>query len=460
VLAALGHGLMLAWRHEESRPICEQALTLARAVGAHAAELRARAVLGVDLAYLGDGDEALEQLRLALRLAEQDGDPGELVFAYCWLTDVLTMLGRPRESIRVAAAALSVVRAYGVAHGTIVYNQVEALIATGDWDEADRLGAAALRPSSANWPHFRRLNRAALSIGRGDFDDAREHLDAAYATVRGDQRASPVYDLLVTELALWERRWTDAETAVSEALARTQQRDAALIRVELCAHGLRAQAELAVLERASRDHDAVRARLDRARTLLADARRAAAEAASVTPNAAGWLAQAEAEHTRARDQARPAAWSEAARRWEQLERPPLAAYCGWRRAEALVARGAGRADAGVALREAHALAARLRARPLLHELQLLATRARLDLSWPEPQRPPFEQSMEDLLGLTPREAEVLTLVARGHTNREIADALVISVKTTGHHVSHILHKLDVATRADAAAIAHRIGAAR
>ena len=125
-----------------------------------------------------------------------------------------------------------------------------------------------------------------------------------------------------------------------------------------------------------------------------------------------------------------------------------------------MARGAGRADAGVPLREAHAVAARIRAQPLLRELELLATRARLDLAWPEPEPPHTKQPMEDLLGLTPREAEVLTLVARGHTNREIAEELVISIKTTGHHVSHILHKLDVATRADAAAIAHRIGAAR
>jgi DNA-binding NarL/FixJ family response regulator len=41
-------------------------------------------------------------------------------------------------------------------------------------------------------------------------------------------------------------------------------------------------------------------------------------------------------------------------------------------------------------------------------------------------------------GLTPREAEVLTLVARGLTNGEIAAALVISLKTAGVHVSHIL----------------------
>ena len=66
-LAALAGGLMLAWRYDESLPICEQALALARAVGAREAELRALTVLGIDLAYLGRGDEGLAQLRLALR---------------------------------------------------------------------------------------------------------------------------------------------------------------------------------------------------------------------------------------------------------------------------------------------------------------------------------------------------------------------------------------------------------
>ena len=53
---------MLAWRHEESLAICEQALALARAVGAREAEVRALTVLGSDLAYLGRGDEGLAQL--------------------------------------------------------------------------------------------------------------------------------------------------------------------------------------------------------------------------------------------------------------------------------------------------------------------------------------------------------------------------------------------------------------
>ena len=52
---------------------------------------------------------------------------------------------------------------------------------------------------------------------------------------------------------------------------------------------------------------------------------------------------------------------------------------------------------------------------------------------------------------------MLTLVARGLTDyREIAAALVISVKTASVHVSHILGKLDAPNRLEAAAIAHRL----
>ena len=54
------------------------------------------------------------------------------------------------------------------------------------------------------------------------------------------------------------------------------------------------------------------------------------------------------------------------------------------------------------------------------------------------------------------EAEVLGLVARGYTNRQIAAALVISVKTASVHVSHILRKLDAPNRLEAATIAHRL----
>ena len=63
----------------------------------------------------------------------------------------------------------------------------------------------------------------------------------------------------------------------------------------------------------------------------------------------------------------------------------------------------------------------------------------------------------DPFGLTTREREVLELVAEGYTNRRIADTLFISESTAGVHVSHILAKLGVETRTEAAAVAVRLG---
>ncbi|MFP3967603.1 LuxR C-terminal-related transcriptional regulator, partial [Actinomadura fulvescens] len=57
---------------------------------------------------------------------------------------------------------------------------------------------------------------------------------------------------------------------------------------------------------------------------------------------------------------------------------------------------------------------------------------------------------------TPRELEVLRLVADGQSNREIAEVLFISAKTASVHVSNILTKLEVASRGEAAATAHRL----
>jgi DNA-binding NarL/FixJ family response regulator len=63
------------------------------------------------------------------------------------------------------------------------------------------------------------------------------------------------------------------------------------------------------------------------------------------------------------------------------------------------------------------------------------------------------------LGLTRREREVLALVMDGRSDREIAAALCISPKTVGLHVSHLLGKLGVPSRAAAVAYVHRHGLA-
>jgi DNA-binding CsgD family transcriptional regulator/tetratricopeptide (TPR) repeat protein len=454
-LAALATGLHLVWSHDESLAMCERALEVARAVGAHEAEVGALTTLGADLAYLGRGDEGLARLWEALELAQEIRDPHALQRAYVTLTDVLTMLGRPAESVRVAQGGFEALRPFGIEYTVLTANWIEALLALGEWDEAEVASAAALRAITDNYRHMPLGLRADIELNRGRFDAARTHLDAARSTVHHEPGLA-TYAGYVADLALWEHRWTDADAAVRDGMKRAQPGWGAQIRVWLCAKGLRAQAELAALARARRDEDALQRWLARSLTLLAAARGAAAEAAQITPNASGWLALAEAEHQRAHAVARPELWSRAAATWERLERPPVAAYCRWREAEALVGIGASRTQAGAPLREAHAVADRLGARPLLRELELLAERARLDLEPAPSDLPHGEQNLERVLGLTRREAEVLTLVARGYTNREIAATLVISVKTASVHVSHILRKLDVPNRREAAAIAHRL----
>jgi DNA-binding CsgD family transcriptional regulator len=56
-------------------------------------------------------------------------------------------------------------------------------------------------------------------------------------------------------------------------------------------------------------------------------------------------------------------------------------------------------------------------------------------------------------GLSDREVEVLRLIAQGRTSKEIAQALVITEKTAGHHVEHIYAKTGVSTRVGAALFA-------
>jgi DNA-binding CsgD family transcriptional regulator/tetratricopeptide (TPR) repeat protein len=456
-LGSLAGGLMMAWRYTESLRISDEALALARDIGAREAEVRALTVVGVDLAHLGRAEEGLAYLRQALQLAEEIGDLIGLERVYINSTSTLTMLERNRESAELGRAGLASMHRHGIVSTLLVADLAEALFAIGDWDEAERLSAAALRHTTSSFLDGLLTIRALVEIGRGDLDAAQAHLDAASATLH-EYRSIGLHDAFVADLALWQRRWTDADTAIRDGLVRAlaPQCEPAQIPVQLCAQGLRAQAELAVLARARRDDDAVGNWLTRARELVTIARRAAAEASAITPGAGSWLALAEAEYSRARGIAQPESWSEAAAAWDRLERPPLAAYCRWREAEALVAVGASRTEAGAPARAAYAVATRIGARPLARELELLAQRARLDLEPLDTASGDSGQDLEDVLGLTPREAEVLALIARGYTNREIAAELVISVKTASVHVSHILAKLDVPNRREAAAIAHRL----
>jgi ATP/maltotriose-dependent transcriptional regulator MalT len=162
----------------------------------------------------------------------------------------------------------------------------------------------------------------------------------------------------------------------------------------------------------------------------------------------------------------------------------------WAQVELATGQVMERTDAPDAARHFQAALARLRS----YEQSLLAGRARFELArlnaetdragaitWARAARATFERigathdadAVAELLRhlgaptraaprlagpLTKREEEVLSLLRRGLTNREIGDRLFISAKTTEHHVSQILGKLGVRSRAEAIAYATRVTA--
>ncbi|HVU79110.1 MAG TPA: helix-turn-helix transcriptional regulator, partial [Gaiellaceae bacterium] len=72
-------------------------------------------------------------------------------------------------------------------------------------------------------------------------------------------------------------------------------------------------------------------------------------------------------------------------------------------------------------------------------------------------RGPRETTRGNPAGLTARQLEVLALVADGQTNAEIADELVVSLRTVEHHVAAVLAKLNVDTRREAGRRASQLG---
>ncbi len=158
-------------------------------------------------------------------------------------------------------------------------------------------------------------------------------------------------------------------------------------------------------------------------------------------------------HTRA-DLARrvqadgPEMWSDVVDAWRPVGLPFHLATALVRAGAAHAAHGRSGSAAGL-LVEAHEVARRLGAGPLAEEAVTVARTAGL--------RRPAAASGDADLGLTPRELDVLRLVAEGASNSAIAATLVISPKTASVHVSNILAKLQVTNRGEAAAIAHRAG---
>jgi DNA-binding NarL/FixJ family response regulator len=166
-----------------------------------------------------------------------------------------------------------------------------------------------------------------------------------------------------------------------------------------------------------------------------------------------------AQLDRARGRHDPDAWDEVAVQWRSLRRPYELAECLLHAGRERVVLG-DRDGAEHNLVEAFALASAMGAAPLAEQVVRIARQHRIPIADVPAEPAPSPTTGEvERFGLTHRELEVLAMVADGRTNPEIAKALVISPKTASVHVSNILAKLGVASRVEAATLAHRLGLA-
>jgi DNA-binding CsgD family transcriptional regulator/tetratricopeptide (TPR) repeat protein len=463
VLGSLAQYLLTVDRFAEVRGPAAEAITIAEQVGARAEEATAHAALGDALVHLGDPDAGLAELAAAVRLATQTGEVIVVLRTLVSRSDGLVAAGRLEEAVVVALDGLQQARRVGLVRGSgpvLAANATEALVALGRWEQAEQVSREGLEgaPSDAASVSLP-LARAALELGLGDPDAVQARLQAVRrllpAPISQALTAGPLFCGLA-EVALWRGDLDQARQLVAEAvpLVAANPRYAA----PLYGLGVRIEADRAELARARHPGQpapddttaaALLERLDEAAT---------GPAAAGLPELAAWHATAAAERTRQQGAADPAAWAAAVAAWERLGQPYRAAYAGFRQAEALLAAGDRDAAAQVLGRAAE-ITGRLGARPLEGEVQALARRARLGLAPPAGATVPAADAPTpaEQLGLTPREVEVLVLVAAGRSNRQIAQALFISPKTVGVHVSNILAKLGVAGRVEAAAVAHRLG---
>jgi len=473
LLAAKATGLMLWGRYADARAMAQEALGVADAVGSRTVRTDALNTLGVCVRGGEDTVHDLALLRQAVALAREDGDVHQLTRGYANLADALHRTGDAHGARALLIDGRRELRELG-SHATwLVLQHAEIAYDLGLWDEADALAAPELgRGLQGTTRVFFELIRASLALACAEHDDARRRLETASDLVA--RSYEPQWHAPITALlAGLERRERDLEAARAairtglERLVDTDAMDdgARLARIFAAAAGVEADAAQQARDLGRPDDEA--AAIAAARSWAAQTREAAARPfAAAMPEAAALVLVADGEAAAATGAPDPELWARAADAWAGIDRPFRVARVRWREAEARLVAG-DRAGAEEAGRAGLALARRLGARWLVDELTALGRRGRLQLE-PSPAAgdqlagviapdapAPVDPAAE--LGLTPRERDVLALVARGQTNRQIGERLFMAEKTASVHVSRILAKLDVRSRTEAAAVAHRLG---
>jgi DNA-binding CsgD family transcriptional regulator len=459
-MATYAIALMAAHRYDDAREWASRAREAARAAGSDSVEADALATTGQLALRTGSSGEAIGLFTAAIEQAGAAGAVGvRLRAAYQLATERLAR-GELAEAGSLAHRGKEWAEAEGLGLAPfgldLQHLHFQAHFADGHWDHAQELAdgfpvritrqAEALLSAMALFIDVARGNPA-VSERRTWLEPFWDDVFVAYIA-RG----------ILAEHALWQG---DCARALAEAEAAIDAdawpaHSPSVIRVTAIA--LAARADRAAQLRAAGDASGASAEAAAGAALLAVAREGASYPARpqavLGPEGRGWLARCEAEYARLTGTNSPDAWERVL-----AEFGPGYVYetarTQWRLAEALVEEGR-RDEAAAVWRAARDTASRLRAAPLGAALDDLARRARLDPG--NGNRGGHRDGpggTSPLAALTDREREVLSLLARGMSNREIGTELFITPKTASVHVSNILGKLGAASRTEAAAIAYR-----
>jgi DNA-binding NarL/FixJ family response regulator/tetratricopeptide (TPR) repeat protein len=406
---------------DSSRVTFERIVSEAREAGDGAAELRA-------LHHLGTLDYEQGRLPEALRTYLQGAERAQA-------------LGRPWAPYGFDARVLAALTAYQC----------------GDWDAALRIVDVTGQSPPAIAEAALAAVGMAVAAGRGDVSALELlphvrrwwHRDGMIAVISGAAAIDLYGDADDLEAA---QRMHDDVVAATSGLWETcypqvRIRLSGLLLGQLCARAARSSAG----ERAALAHGAGE--------LVDAADRAAAGSSGRLkrrgPESLAWIARVRAEHLRLRwltaaDAPTQAelveAWRECVAAFERYGHTFELARSQVRLATVL--RSAGMTVESRRLVDAaRTTARRLEAPGLIAELRSLAATGSVHR----------ERSPQGDQELTPRESEILALVAQGRSNREISGQLFISTKTVSVHISNILAKLGATGRTEAAAVARRRG---
>ncbi|HUB75944.1 MAG TPA: LuxR C-terminal-related transcriptional regulator, partial [Solirubrobacteraceae bacterium] len=458
--AWLARTRVLRGQYREAIRDGELALAAAREAGEPCVAGEVLNTIGMARIVLGDVTDGEAQLREAMRIAREQGDIDDLGTAYANLADLLSLAGRTDDALVVVREGLEqmpgwVTRLRGWLEMTLSMLAFEA----GDWDTARSQTGPAPSTLAGVMLIFRHMRDAEIALGDGDEQAAAASLSAAEPLVRVTSEAQwqGQFGALMAEHLRRAGDLDGARSAVAQALDALELCTDDVMRIaRVTAAGMAVEADRGVRARDLHDPEDERDALLRAQLHLGRLEAAAQEGGPVEQAFYQW---GKAEEGRARGVNDPTAWERAADAWEQLGRPYPAAAARWRQAEALVEAGDREGAAEVAAR-ALEVARRLGANWLAGELRALIARARLQVEGAAGEGTLDPGAADDAgeapFGLTPRELQVLALLADGATNRQIGANLYMAEKTASVHVSRILAKLGVQTRTQAAAVSHRL----